>query len=163
MWFKKDKAEAAGPDARPLTIDRIRTIFDENEWAYEFDEENGVIETIFDNIFLRFITNGGNLHALTTAVSENLTVDRFPDLMAWIANYHSERSFPTVVALLNQEEDQLSMGADFAIPGAWDYTDKQLMEWVDCGISGMIHVVTTFFEDFDPEFLAKLREASEEE
>lgn len=160
MWFKKDKDKPVGPVARPVNIERICAVFDENGWTYDFDEENSVLETGFEGLYFRIITNDVNLHVLTTCVSEKLTLERFPEVLAWVEEYHSNNPFPTAVALHDEENNTVRMGADFAIPGKWDYTDAQLMEWLNCGISGILDVCKEFFAAFDPEFLEEIQSAN---
>lgn len=161
MWFKKGGSAAKGPVARPISIERVCAAFDEQGWGYDFNAESAVLSSTFDDISFRIITNGPHLLATIICATDNLTADRLGEFLAWIKNYHDRATFPTVVALYDPEDSNLlRMGADFALPGAWDYTDAQLHEWLHVAIMSIVEVATAFFEEFDPQFLERVRAAN---
>lgn len=149
MWFKRNKNKPVVPVARPLTIQRVCALFDAKGWTYQFDEESLTLETGFQGFPLNIITAEDGLHVLATRSSDNLSADRFPEVLAWAEDFNNNRAFPTAM-VFQVEDNMVHVGANFAIPDAWEYTDEQLDEWLECGISGIVDISEAFYATFDP-------------
>lgn len=154
MWFKRNKNKPGGPAARPLTLERVYSVFDNKDWTYQLAQDNLSLATGFHGLPLRIVTIGDGLHVIATCRSDELTAERFPEVLTWVEDFNNDHAFPTAIAFYD-DDNMVAVGANFAIPGSWEYTDNQLDEWLECGISGTVDLSKAFYTTFDPDGLQR--------
>lgn len=89
-----------------------------------------------------------NIALVSTVAVEKLGADRFMQALEWVEHYNSTRAFPSAVALRDEEHDLAALGATFAIPGTWEYTDTQFTDWLSSGIHRIVDAATEFQAEF---------------
>ena len=150
MWFKKDTNTSPGIETRPLSLARVRSLFDAQGWTYEFNEADQILTSGFAFTPVQILSNDSDLTVITMARSEKVTAAHLPEVLDWIESAHENHPFPTITAAVDEDTNQLTAITTFTIPGAMEYSDTQLLEWVNLGIDAMQVAFTSFFETFDP-------------
>lgn len=143
-------------ELRPLTLERVRDIFDAAGWNYEPAQSGHGLRTGFYGLGMEIRFLAPTLTVLTTVAVDAVTAEQFDDVLGWVENYNDTHAFPTASAIQDTERDLTALAATYALPGNWEYTDEQLAQHVSSGIEGVGNAARDFLQHFAPEVLAKI-------
>lgn len=144
------------PNMQPLSLERVTALFDAENWQYELHEATQTIQTGFSGIGMEIKFIAPTLNLITTVAVDTVTADDFDKVLAWVESYNYQKAFPTVTALKDDSRNLTALGAAYALPGYWEYTDTQFSTHMHTGIQSMVQVSRDFLGDFAPQVLQQL-------
>ncbi|USR79335.1 YbjN domain-containing protein [Arcanobacterium pinnipediorum] len=145
-WFKKNK-DTLTPS--PVTIERVKQVFDNNEWTFDVDEErDNTLLTGFDGRFtvVRLIEESNILTIATYGTGAILPAERFGEALAWANNWNKETVFGTAHPHVDDDND-LIMNVDVSFPLEAGATDEQLERYVGLSVSLNVQAIDKYIED----------------
>ncbi|WP_342319640.1 hypothetical protein [Corynebacterium mayonis] len=143
-------------ETSPVTLDRARELFRANGWKFQESDSPHTFYTGFYGVTLEVHYAAPNVNMVTTVAVDVIGVDRFPDVLSWAEGFNASHTFPSVFALKDPARDKAALGVSYALPGYWEYSDKQFADHVSTGIQGIITAVTEFLAEFAPAVLQQL-------
>lgn len=139
----------------PISLERVAAMFDREGWKYDRIDAN-TLRTGFSGIGMEIKYAEPAIMFVTTAAVDVVTADRLHEVLTWVEEHNAVNAYPTLSAGRDDERNLCSIGATYAMPSNWEYTDEQFAKHVATGIQGMVSAARDFLRDFAPEVLEKL-------
>lgn len=140
----------------PLTIERVRVFFDAQGWQYHDGSAPESVRTGFNGMGLEITRVAPNCFVATSVAVEDVTADRYPEVLAWVERQNNTKAFPTATAILDDDRNLTALGVSYTIPGYWEYTDEQFAAHLTTGIESVLTSAREFLSEFAPAVLEKL-------
>lgn len=151
---------AGNPELKQLSLERVVAAFDEFGWKYDLHPESQALRTGFSGIGMEIKFLAPNVSIVSTVAVDVITADRYEEVRAWVEDYNLRNAFPSASAFRDTQRDLAALGATFAIPGYWDYTDEQFEAHLSSGIQGVVNCARDFLGHFAPDVLKHLDSAN---
>ena len=148
------------PELRPLSLERVAATFDELGWKYDLHPESQAIRTGFSGIGMEIKFLAPTVSIVSTVAVDVITADRFEEVRTWDEDYNLRNAFPSASAFEDTQRNLAALGATFALPGYWDYTDEQFQAHLTSGIQGVVNCARDFLGHFAPDVLQHLDSAT---
>lgn len=145
-------------DTRRNNLDRVRGFFRDHHFQFNETGNEYTLLTAFSGISFEIRHLEPNIALVCTVAADDITADRFENVLEWVETYNNSHAFPTAAALKDEPRNLTALGATFVIPGQWEYTDEQFADWLSSGIHGVVDAATSFLAEFSPAALAQVRQ-----
>lgn len=140
----------------PLTIERVRAFFNAQGWQYHDGSAQESVRTGFNGMGLEINRVAPNLFVTTSVAVEDVTADRYPEVLAWVERQNNTKAFPTATALKDEGRNLAALGVSYTIPGYWEHTDEQFAAHLTTGIESVLNTAREFLSEFAPAVLERL-------
>lgn len=148
------------PDLQPLSLERVAATFNELGWKYDLHPESQALRTGFSGIGMEIKFLAPTVSIVSTVAVDVITADRYEDVRTWVEDYNLRNAFPSASAFEDTQRNLAALGATFALPGYWDYTDEQFQAHLTSGIQGVVNCAREFLGHFAPDVLQQLDAAN---
>ena len=130
-WFdKSDK----GFGLRPLSQERLTTIFDTQSWHYGIDDD-GDLGGRWDGAGFFFFIAGPQQEILhiSSAMAERIPAEREDELLTLLEDWNRDHIWPKSYYMVTDTDD-LSVRAEVNVDYEHGVTDEQLLQHVSCAL-----------------------------
>lgn len=147
------------PALSPLSLQRVRDLFQDQGWQYQETKKTNSILTAFAGIGFEITFNDPSLAFVTTVSIDVVGIDRFDEVLTWAEGYNNTHAFPSAVAVRDEQRALTALGLTYSMPGFWKYSDQQFADHVSSAIQGVTTAAKDFLAEFAPEALEKLQDS----
>ena len=148
---------------QPLSLDRLRKLFDQRGWEYREPTQYNSLITAFSGIGFEMKLVDTSLHFVSTVSIDAVDASRFDEVLTWCEDYNNAHAFPSLVVMKDEKRDVSALGVAYVMPGYWEYSDQQFADHVSSAIHGITTSVRDFLSTFAPSALERLGTPPSEE
>lgn len=132
---------------RPVSLERVCAIFDQDNYRYEYSREEEQIDIGFDGFGFRFRLAGeqNEIIHMTSAYLEPIELAQEEELLQFIEDWHRDRIWPKLF-YINYNEIELRINAEYAFDCERGINDQQLYQLIKCFV-GTSHQAFTALID----------------
>lgn len=123
------------PTLPALTQDRIKGLFDREQWKYFLDSD-GDLGGIWDNNFFYFMLRGEQQEILFTQgrLNTSIPIERLEEVRAFLNDWNTKKLWPKAYHRIG-EDGSINIFADHVSDWEDGITDDQLFQTLNCALA----------------------------
>lgn len=119
----------------PLTVGRIKSIIESNEWSVE-ENEHGGYGGRWDNAFVRFRLEGNNqeIFHINAFHVNPIPHESLDEVLGFIEDRHRNTFWPKAYIYHDEDNDQYRLHAEHNVDFEYGASDEQLNQQIHCAL-----------------------------
>lgn len=141
MGFFTDDSISATPPA--LTQERIKAIFDKEEWKYDVDDD-GDLRGLWDDNLFYFMLRGEQKEILVVhgAFQRTLPMERLEEVRVFLNSWNRDKIWPKGYHRV-MDNGEIAVFCDHASDWEDGVTTEQLAQTLNCALATSLSMYTT--------------------